>query len=131
MPFHNPRAATAALSTLIVLQIIMFSTLLAGVAPHPPAATPAFGIGPFIGMSISAAIAALVMNATGSPVGRLLCMLAALLALVSFGPQKYFDSQIGLIWPAVVSGQIAVATLLFQVWTARRGREAQPVGDAA
>jgi hypothetical protein len=82
------------------------------VPPHPPAATPRFGIAPFLRAAISAALAAMVIGPDAGKVGRGLGCLAALLALVSFGPQKYFDAQIGLIWPAVVAGQMAAGFIL-------------------
>lgn len=103
----------AALACLIVLQTVMLASLLGGVAPHPPAATPLFGIGPFLGASLSAAVAALIVGPSRSATGRVLAALAAGAALVSFGPQKYLDPQFALIWPAVLSGQAAVAVILF------------------
>ncbi len=103
--------ATAALAVLITLQLVMLTALYAGIPPHPPVATPLFGIGPFLGAAVSAALVALILG-TGSPAGRIFGGLAAAMALVSFGPQKYLDPQIGLIWPAVVSGQLAAICLL-------------------
>lgn len=113
MPCTN-RYITAALATLIVLQLIMLSALYAGIRPHPPVATPLFGIAPFIGASVSLALAAIVIEPATNPVGRVLGSLASLCALVSFGPQKYFDPQFGLIWPAVVLGQVAAVVILLQ-----------------
>ena len=109
---HSDKPATAALAGLIVLQGVMLGSLYAGVAPHPPATTPIFGIGPFLGASLSAAVAALILGPASSRAGRVLAGLAAVAALVSFGPQKYFDAQFPLIWPAVLSGQVAVAAIL-------------------
>ena len=96
--------------------------------PHPPAATPLFGMAPFLGAAISAALAAMVIGPDAGKVGRGLGCLAALLALVSFGPQKYFDAQIGLIWPAVVAGQMAACFILVR---AARNRPAGAVMEAA
>ena len=104
-------AAIAALSTLFILQIIMLAALFAGVPPHPPAETPLFGMGPFLGMSVSTAIAAIILLLSDSNLGRPLGIVAALMALVSFGPQKFFDPQFHLIWPAVITAQIAVVIL--------------------
>jgi hypothetical protein len=104
------RPSQAALAGLLLLQAVMLASLYAGVAPHPPAATPLFGIGPFLGASLSAAVAALILGP--SRAGRVMAGLAALAALVSFGPQKYLDPQFGLIWPAVLSGQVAVGVIL-------------------
>lgn len=107
-PSDRPRQA--ALACLILLQAVMLASLFAGVAPHPPAATPLFGIGPFLGAALSAAVAALILGQTRG--GRFLAGLAALAALVSFGPQKYLDPQFPLIWPAVVAGQVAAGVIL-------------------
>lgn len=104
------RPNQAALACLILLQTVMLASLYAGVAPHPPAATPLFGIGPFLGASLSAAAASLILGP--SPAGRVLAGTAAMAALVSFGPQKYLDPQFPLIWPAVLSGQIAAGVIL-------------------
>lgn len=107
------RPNQAALACLILLQAVMLASLYAGVAPHPPATTPLFGIGPFLGASLSAAVAALILGP--SPAGRVLAGTAAMAALVSFGPQKYFDPQFPLIWPAVLTAQIAVIAVFVGV----------------
>ncbi|SFA80755.1 hypothetical protein SAMN05421688_1066 [Poseidonocella pacifica] len=116
----SDRPITAALATLVVLQLIMLTALYAGVPPHPPAAIPLFGMAPFLGAAISTAIAAMVTGPNTGRAGRGLSGFAALLALVSFGPQKYFDAQIGLIWPAVVTGQLAAIVILTQIGRAAR-----------
>lgn len=122
------RQTLAALATLIILQLIMLSALYAGVPPHPPAATPLFGIAPFLGASVSIALSAIIAGPTASPGGRSLAGLAALMALVSFGPQKYLDAQIALIWPAVVLGQIAAIVVLLRVLSSllRSGKADSP-----
>lgn len=101
----------AALAVLTILQTVMLTALYAGVAPHPPANVPGlFGMAPFLAASLSAAAAALIVgNGRG---GRVLTVLAVLLALISFGPQKYLDAQFPLIWPAVIAAQIAMIVLL-------------------
>lgn len=109
----QPRATIAALASLIVLQVIMLLALYAGVEPHPPAMTPLFGIGPFLGAALATAVAALIIGPARSRTGRGLSLLAAATALVSFGPQKYFDVQFPMIWPAVLAGQIAAAVLIY------------------
>lgn len=119
---HSNRQTMAALTTLIVLQGIMLSALYAGIKPHPPVATPLFGIAPFLGASISVALSAIIVQPLGSLSGRGLSVLAALMALVSFGPQKYFDAQFGLIWPAVILGQIAALLIFAQVVKASRAK---------
>lgn len=101
----------AALSVLIVLQLVMLGSLYAGVAPHPPATTPLFGIAPFLAAALAAAVAAMMVGCRGRT-GWGLSLLAALAAAVSFGPQKYFDAQFAMIWPAVITGQIAIMTVL-------------------
>ncbi|MEC8630358.1 MAG: hypothetical protein VXY73_09710 [Pseudomonadota bacterium] len=108
------RGHIAALSVLIVLQMIMLSALYAGIKPHPPVATPLFGIAPFIGASIAAALAAIIMT-PATRGGRVLSVLAALMAAASFGPQKYFVPEFPLIWPAVIGAQIAIVTIIANV----------------
>ena len=119
MPIKE-RPVHAALTTLVILQLVMLSALYAGIPPHPPVSTPLFGIAPFVAAALSAAIAAMIVGPLRGTGGRALCVLAAIMALVSFGPQKYLDAQIDLIWPAVVAGQIAALYLLVQ--TARSVR---------
>lgn len=118
----------AALAALIILQVIMLTALYAGVRPHPPVETPLFGIAPFLGASIAAAVAALILP-QDTRAGRIFMVLAAVLGAVSFGPQKYLDAQIGLIWPAVVSGQVAIVTLLVHAF-ARRTKTVEGAGFA-
>lgn len=121
---RTQRQADAALATLILLQIIMLSALYAGIPPHPPEATPLFGIAPFLGASVSLALAAILLRPLETGPGRALAVLAAVMALVSFGPQKYLDAQIGLIWPAVVLGQLSALTLFARVAVAMRSQTA-------
>ena len=121
---QSTRHIAAALATLILLQAIMLSALYAGIRPHPPIATPLFGIAPFLGAAMSVALAAIIVQPLGSRTGRILSVLAALMALVSFGPQKYFDAQFGLIYPAVLLGQFAALVIFAAVVdVARRQRK--------
>ncbi|MEW9918150.1 hypothetical protein AB2B41_00920 [Marimonas sp. MJW-29] len=130
MPKHQ-RPVIAALLALIVLQLIMLSALYAGVPPHPPVATPLFGIAPFIGMSVAVALAALVMGPADTSTGRILSGLAVLCALVSFGPQKYLDPQFALIWPAVLTGQVAALVVLASVFGVIRADQTDEVARHA
>ena len=85
---HYDRHALAALATLILLQLIMLSAFYAGIRPHPPIATPLFGIALFLGASVSVALSAMIVQPLTTAIGRGLGVMAALMALVSFGPQK-------------------------------------------
>ena len=120
---HHDRQALAALTTLILLQSIMLSALYAGIRPHPPVATPLFGIAPFLGASVSVALSAMIVQPLSSATGRGLSVMAALMALVSFGPQKYFDAQFALIWPAVILGQLAAIVIFARVLSASRHKD--------
>lgn len=120
---QSDRDANAALATLILLQLIMLSALYAGIRPHPPETTPLFGIAPFLGASLSIALSAMIVMPLATAVGRTLSSLAAVMALVSFGPQKYFDAQFGLIWPAVMLGQVAALVIFVRVVGAVRLRD--------
>lgn len=115
----NNRFAVAMLAVLIVLQLVMLTALYAGVAPHPPASIPLFGIAPFIAVAVSIAVAAIVVGPLETVLGRGLSLSAGLLALLSYGPQKYLDPQFGAIWPSVVLGQLAVAVLFVLIFRRR------------
>ncbi|UUV05506.1 hypothetical protein [Ruegeria sp. YS9] len=117
---QSNRHVIAALATLILLQGIMLSALYAGIRPHPPIATPLFGIAPFLGAAMSVALGAIIVQPLESRAGRIMSVLAALMALVSFGPQKYFDAQFGLIYPAVLLGQFAALVIFALVASAAR-----------
>jgi len=130
MPTQD-RSAHAALSVLVILQLVMLSSLYAGIPPHPPVATPLFGIAPFIAAALSATVGAMIIGPLSGKAGRRLCALAALMALVSFGPQKYLDAQFALIWPAVLAGQIAAIVLFVQIVRSSRTNSATPVVGAA
>lgn len=119
----SERYALAALAVLILLQAIMLSALYAGIRPHPPLATPLFGIAPFLGASMSVSLAAIIIQPLASTAGRSVSVLGAFMALVSFGPQKYLDAQFGLIWPAVILGQFAALVVLVSVWNAVSRRD--------
>lgn len=107
----HPHTKTAALGTLIILQSVMFAALLFKLPPHPPAVIPIAGMAPTLGASLCAAFAALVMRGDGVT-GKLLIVLACLLAAISYGPQKYFDPAFPLVWPAVIAAQLAIVALL-------------------
>jgi len=128
---QSNRHTYAALTTLIVLQLIMLSALYAGIKPHPPIATPLFGIAPFLGASIGIALWAAIVQPLASTAGRSLSVLAALFALVSFGPQKYFDPQFALIWPAVLFGQVSALVIFANVAGAIRARSEASAASSA
>ena len=109
------RSTIAALAVLVILQSVMLTALFSKTVPHPPLTTPLFAIAPFLAVSLSAAVAAMIVGPSGTVAGRILAAGAALLALISFGPQKYFDAQFALIWPAVVCGQIAVVAVIANI----------------
>ncbi|GGF42340.1 hypothetical protein SAMN05216376_10516 [Mameliella alba] len=109
MPDQSARRA--ALATLFILQAVMLGALYAGVPPHPPQAIPLFAMAPFLGAALGLCAAAYLL-ADQSRTGGVLAALAALAALVSFGPQKYVDPAFPMIWPAVVTAQAACAVLL-------------------
>ncbi len=109
------RSITAALSALIILQLVMLGALYAQVPPHPPATIPLFAIAPFLAVALATAAAALIVGPVAGRTGRALSLLAGLMALLSFGPQKYLDPQFPLIWPAVLAAQVAVIAVFVGV----------------
>ncbi|MCK0126625.1 hypothetical protein MWU76_19700 [Gelidibacter sp. F2691] len=105
---------TAALGALIILQLTMLMALLFKIPPHPPEVIPFGGMAPVIGASLCAAFAALVFRGEGRS-GKALVICACLLAAISYGPQKYFDPAFNLVWPAVITAQIAIIALIVPI----------------
>lgn len=116
------RQANAALCALIILQLIMLGALFAQSAPHPPATIPLFAIAPFLAAALSVTAGAIITGPLDTTTGRVLSVLAALMALLSYGPQKYLDAQFALIWPAVITGQIAAIVLIVLAGSAALAR---------
>ena len=95
----------AALAVLAILQTAMLLAMFAGVQPHPPVDVGIFAMGPFLAVAIAVASVAVWLRTRGR--GQMLAALTILLALLSFGPQKYADPAFPLIWPAVLTAQAA------------------------
>lgn len=106
------RIAYAALTTLIIVQLIMLASLFAGLAPHPPRTIPFFAMAPFLSVSMAITASAMIIGPLTGKLGKSLSVLAALCALLSYGPQKWVDPAIGEIWPAVLAGEIAAFGLI-------------------
>ena len=110
----------AAIAALLVLTGVMLLALFSRTAPHPPIEVPAFAIGPFLGASLAIGAAAFHLVCQGARFGGGLAILFAITALVSFGPQKYFDPAFSRIWPAVITAQVAVVVILVSTIVAMR-----------
>ena len=107
---HRTQIIDAACLMLALIQAVMLASLWFDVAPHPPRATPLFAMAPFLAVSISTALAARGVAATRA--GSVLAGLAAVMALISFGPQKYFDPAFPEIWVAVVASQLCILAIV-------------------
>lgn len=118
----DPLPLRAGLAALCVLHGLMLASLFVGLPPHPPAAIAPFAMAPFLSAVIACAVAAILLAERRS--GQVLAALAGLLALISFGPQKYFDPAFALIWPAVLCAQCAVAAIFGQLAGGMRARRA-------
>ncbi|MEM9972855.1 MAG: hypothetical protein AAF771_01645 [Pseudomonadota bacterium] len=112
--------ARAALIALIVLQVVMLLSLYSQTPPHPPLTVAPFAIAPFLGAALALAAVSLMLGPVEHMAGRVTGVLAVLAALVSYGPQKYIDAQIALIWPSVLAGQIAALAFAHALWAARQ-----------
>jgi len=114
---------SAAIIALLVLTSVMLLALFSRTAPHPPLEVPPFALGPFLGASLAIGAAAFHLVRQSARYGSTLALLFALTALVSFGPQKYFDPAFSRIWPTVITAQIAVIVIVaWCIVTLRRGR---------
>ena len=96
---------------LIVLTAVMLAALFTRTPPHPPLEVAPFALAPFLGASLAVGAAALWQARSGA--GVWLSMTFAATALVSYGPQKYFDPAFSRIWPAVLLAQAAVALIAY------------------
>jgi hypothetical protein len=108
----TPRALCAGLVMLATLQALMLLSLMAGLAPHPPRELPMFAMGPFLSAAIALALGAALLVRVPSHGPKLLAILAALVALVSYGPHKWFDAVTPSIWPAVLVGQLTAVWVI-------------------
>jgi len=104
MTTHNGPAA--ALATLIILQLVMLFALFTQTGPHPPNAVAPFAIAPFLSVSLSVAVMAILFGATNTSAGSATAVIAALLALslmmrllrsVSFTPYVIYRVILGVI----------------------------------
>ncbi len=130
MNTSSDQTCRASLGILLVLQAVMLAALFTQTEPHPPIAVAPFALGPFLGASLAMAVAALVLGTSAARAGQVASLIAAALALVSFGPQKWIDPAISQIWPAVLLGEIAVvASALACIASIRSGR-ADATGSA-
>ena len=118
--------ALAAILVLIVLTGVMLLALFTRTAPHPPLEVVLFAIGPFLGASMAIGAAAFHLVGQGARSGSALAILFALTALVSFGPQKYFDPAFSSIWPAVVMAQVAIVVIAAWCVVQFRRRDKRP-----
>ncbi|MCB1384041.1 MAG: hypothetical protein KDJ73_14170 [Notoacmeibacter sp.] len=106
--------AAMALVVLAILQGVMLAAMLARVPPHPPFTIALFAMGPWLGACLAAIAVSLMCGAESSRAGKGFALLSTVMALVSYGPQKWVDPAIGQIWPAVLAAQIACATILIR-----------------
>jgi len=105
-------ALQAATLVLLMLTGVMLLALMTRTAPHPPFEVAPFALGPFLGASLAIGAAAFHLERSGTLAGLALAVLFAITALVSFGPQKYFDPGFSRIWPAVITAQGAIIVIL-------------------
>ena len=103
--------ATAVL-ILLILTAVMLLALFSRTAPHPPLEVAPFALAPFLGASLAIGAAAFHLLSQGSRYGEIAAIVFAVTAVLSFGPQKYFDPAFSRIWPAVVTAQLAVLLIL-------------------
>ena len=112
--------SAAAVAVLLVLTSAMLLAMFTRTEPHPPLDVAPFALGPFLAASLAIGTAAYLLVARGARWGIWMALLFALTALVSYGPQKYFDPAFPRIWPAVIVAQAAVAAILIRAAGAMR-----------
>ncbi len=118
----QPYPVAAAVLVLLVLTAVMLLALFSRTAPHPPLEVAPFALAPFLGASLAIGAAAFHLLSQGSRYGEIAAIVFAVTAVLSFGPQKYFDPAFSRIWPAVITAQVAVLFILAGcISTWRRG----------
>ncbi|MEO1746624.1 MAG: hypothetical protein AAFR13_08860 [Pseudomonadota bacterium] len=122
MPNTSP--ITTSLVVLIIIQLVMLCAMFFQAPPFPPYVLAPFAMGPFLGASLACCAAAIMQGPTRTQSGRVLAGVAALMAMVSYGPQKWFDPATPQIWPAVLAAQIAVIVIAHGIYRAFASRSA-------
>lgn len=100
MSNYNP-VANSALTTLIILQVIMLAALFAAVAPHPPAIIAPFAMAPFLAASLCVAAAAMILGPLNGPYGRGFSLLAAVMRWYHTGHKNTLTQHLrksGPLW---------------------------------
>ena len=105
----------AAIVALLVLTGTMLLAMFTRTEPHPPLVVEPFALGPFLAASLAIGVAAYCLVVRGMRFSKVIALLFALTALVSYGPQKYVDPAFPEIWPAVIVAQVAIAVILWRV----------------
>ena len=96
------QAAISSLIGLIVLNCVMLGALFAQVPPNPPGR-----VGPYIGATISLAIASLPLFFWRNRIGYISSIIVGLMCLMSLGPQKFFIEPTAiLLSPVIVLGSV-------------------------
>ena len=106
------RCTAAAIMALVVLTSVMLLAMFTRTEPHPPFEVAPFALAPFLAASLAIGVAAHVLITSGARFAIATALLFALTALVSYGPQKYFDPALPRIWPAVVVAQVAIVVIV-------------------
>ncbi len=107
------QTTVACLIGLILLNLVMLASLLAGVEPHPPAVLgPLGGAGPFIGANIALSAVGAIYCWWGHRIGFMVAIVIVVLNFITFGPHKYFSETASLVFPAVTVGIILSVALL-------------------
>lgn len=105
---------TIALSALALIQLLMFLAMLTRTEPHPPLVLTPFAMAPFLSASIVICLSAAIYSYYFARPNQLLTITAIVLALVSYGPQKYIDPAFPQIWPAVLTAQGFILLAVYQ-----------------
>lgn len=122
-PHASSRLSAAALF-MAVVQLAMLGALYTETPPHPPLTVAPFAIAPMLSSSIGLSLALAWLAARGDlAAARWLSLPVVILALVSYGPQKYFDPAFPHIWIAVIPMQIALLSVAILAVAPMRDRK--------
>jgi hypothetical protein len=76
-------------------------------------------MGPYLGATIALCVAAFMLGAEKTTLGRIVSYVEVVFAIIAFGPQKWWDPAFPKIWPALLLAQVAIVGVIWSCWRAK------------
>ena len=119
MTLHRtPHLAAAAIAGLLLLAVVMFAAMLAGVEPHPPGSR-----GPYLGAVGALALVSLWLLLARERCGLWVGLATAVAFIPSVGPHKFLTEPAAqALAPLIVVGSLCATTAIVALLRAVRAR---------